>query len=254
MSRTRGMSFSISCCWRVRVPVETIVFRPERIAGTRYASVLPIPVAASATSTRGVSSASAHASAIRSCPGRDSNPGIARAIGPSGGERHPHFSGEISGHARLRSRDGDEVPQLDLQEGDFPAQIPRGSELERSRHAGVIFQAGDPLAHRLPEGASRNRPRAKTPRRETGRRRTPSPRTGWGEHASPPGTPSGTGRPGTPGSRRSSPPGRPPRRRNRPPSAAVRRRSTRRTRPAADRRCSSAAATQGGRPGPTGPR
>ena len=41
------MSLKKSCSCRFLVPVETTTRLPERIAGTRYASVLPVPVPAS---------------------------------------------------------------------------------------------------------------------------------------------------------------------------------------------------------------
>ena len=41
------MSLKKSCSCRFLVPVETTTRLPERIAGTRYASVFPVPVPAS---------------------------------------------------------------------------------------------------------------------------------------------------------------------------------------------------------------
>ena len=46
-SRQSGRSFSKSCSSRARVAVDTITLRPLRTAGTRYASVFPVPVPAS---------------------------------------------------------------------------------------------------------------------------------------------------------------------------------------------------------------
>jgi hypothetical protein len=43
------MSFPQICSWSVFVAVETITRRPDSTAGTRYASVFPVPVPASAT-------------------------------------------------------------------------------------------------------------------------------------------------------------------------------------------------------------
>ena len=44
------MSLKKSCSCRFLVPVETTTRFPERIAGIRYASVLPVPVPASTRS------------------------------------------------------------------------------------------------------------------------------------------------------------------------------------------------------------
>ena len=60
------MSLKKSCSCRFLVPVETTMRLPERIAGTRYASVLPVPVPASTRSGRLSSSADSTASAISS--------------------------------------------------------------------------------------------------------------------------------------------------------------------------------------------
>src|SRR5690242_3285429 len=59
-------------------------FLPLKIEGTRYASVLPVPVPASARSTRSLPSARSTASAMASWPARASYPGRPRARGPSG--------------------------------------------------------------------------------------------------------------------------------------------------------------------------
>src|ERR1700687_2976234 len=54
------------------------------MAGTRYASVLPVPVRASARTTPPDSNASATAFAISIWPARGSKPGIVRPSGPPG--------------------------------------------------------------------------------------------------------------------------------------------------------------------------
>ena len=45
--RRSGRSLTKICSWSARVAVEMMTFRPLRTAGTRYASVLPVPVPAS---------------------------------------------------------------------------------------------------------------------------------------------------------------------------------------------------------------
>ena len=64
------MSLKKSCSWRFLVPVETTTRLPERIAGTKYASVLPVPVPASTIRCFLSASALSTASAMRSCPSR----------------------------------------------------------------------------------------------------------------------------------------------------------------------------------------
>ena len=70
------MSFWSSCSWRLIVCVEMTTFFPSsaaaRIAGTRYAKLLPTPVPASTIRCAGASIASATASAMRTCSARDS--------------------------------------------------------------------------------------------------------------------------------------------------------------------------------------
>ncbi len=83
-SATIGRSFTKICSCSARVAVETITFLPLRTAGTRYASVLPVPVPASTSRCFSSSSATSTAWAIASWPSRISQPGSARDRGESG--------------------------------------------------------------------------------------------------------------------------------------------------------------------------
>jgi len=163
--RTRGMSFSISCCWRSAC-------RWRRwSSGRRGSRGRGRPASCRsggrlATSTRGVSSASAHASAIRSCPGATRIP-ASPPRSDRRGERHPTFRARSPARA-LRGRTG-RSSQFDLQEGTFRRRS-RPGELETSRHSEVIFQLGDPLSHRFP----RERPEPPSSANASERNRAPS--------------------------------------------------------------------------------
>src|SRR6185436_14733504 len=82
--RSAGMSLKKICSCRFLVPVETRTRSRLRIAGTRYARVLPVPVPASASRTPPRSKTRATAVAMAICPARGSNCGMARASGPCG--------------------------------------------------------------------------------------------------------------------------------------------------------------------------
>src|SRR5262245_27484103 len=83
-ARRSGTSFPASCSCRARVAVEMTTRFPDSAAGTRYASVLPVPVPASTRSGRPPSRASATAMATASCSGRSSQPATACARMPPG--------------------------------------------------------------------------------------------------------------------------------------------------------------------------
>src|SRR6185436_6298736 len=82
-SRNAGMSLKNTCSCRFFVPVDTSTRWRLRMVGIRYASVLPVPVPASASSVPPLSTTEATALAMRRCPSRGSKPGIAVAIAPS---------------------------------------------------------------------------------------------------------------------------------------------------------------------------
>src|SRR5207248_8099001 len=73
-----------SCSCRFFVPVEIITRLPERIAGTRYASVFPVPVPASTIRCRRSVIACSTACAICSCPRRNSYAVCVRESKPPG--------------------------------------------------------------------------------------------------------------------------------------------------------------------------
>src|SRR5450631_2744094 len=78
------MSLKYSCSCSVLVPVEMITRLPERITGSKYASVLPVPVPASTMRCRFSVSACSTASAICNWPRRNSYAGWLRASTPPG--------------------------------------------------------------------------------------------------------------------------------------------------------------------------
>src|ERR1700694_2771181 len=76
------MSLKKSCSCRFFVPVETTIRLPERMAGTKYASVFPVPVPASTSRCFRSASADSIASAISDWPWRNSNCGCHWESGP----------------------------------------------------------------------------------------------------------------------------------------------------------------------------
>ena len=80
-----GMSLKKSCSCRFLVPVEITTRLPDRIAGTRYASVLPVPVPASTIRCFFSASAASTASAMCKLARRDIRSSDAtRKAGPYG--------------------------------------------------------------------------------------------------------------------------------------------------------------------------
>src|SRR5258708_5901724 len=76
------MSLKKSCSCRFLVPVETTIRLPDRMAGTRYARVFPVPVPASTSRCLRSASADSIASAISDWPWRYSNCGCHCDSGP----------------------------------------------------------------------------------------------------------------------------------------------------------------------------
>jgi len=146
-SRTRGNVVFHQLLLEGARAGETIVFRPERIAGRdRPASADP-----------GGRLGDQHAGRFERLRPRERHPELPRPrLEPphracdrsAGGEGEPTFRARSPGiPPSLWSRgDGHEVPELYLKEGNLPAHLAGRGELERSRHAGEILQTGDPPA------------------------------------------------------------------------------------------------------------